>query len=71
MSEATYEDDDFDYAAEDDSDDEYEHDFFDDYDYCYECTGYGDDYFLNDEGELESACFTCPHNSANFDDWDD
>lgn len=23
-------------------------------DYCYECGGYGDDYFINDKGELES-----------------
>ena len=29
-------------------------------DICYECTGYGDDYFLNEEGELECACMTCP-----------
>jgi hypothetical protein len=39
---------------------------------CYECTGYGDDYFVNKDGELESACPTCPHNRVNFDeDWDD
>ncbi|MGM9519546.1 MAG: hypothetical protein ACI3WS_02615 [Phascolarctobacterium sp.] len=36
------------------------------YDYCYECTGYGDDYYINDEGELVSACDNCPHN--NYDD---
>lgn len=33
-------------------------DYYDDYDPCYECGGYGDDYFINDEGELE--CY-CPH----------
>lgn len=27
---------------------------------CYECSGYGDDYFVNEEGELECACGTCP-----------
>ena len=58
-------DDDYDYESEDD----YE---WDDFDWCYECTGYGDDYFLNDEGELESACPTCPHNLfGQLDDWDD
>ena len=60
-------DDDYDY------DENYEHDYFDDddYDYCYECGGYGDDYFVNDEGELESSCPTCPHNSSKYDDYDD
>ena len=38
---------------------------FDDYDYCYECGGYGDDYYINDDGELVSACDDCPYNSAN------
>jgi hypothetical protein len=37
-------------------------DDWDDYDHCYECGGYGDDYFINDEGELESACPTCLFN---------
>lgn len=43
-----------------------------DYDYCYECSGYGDDYFVNEEGELESYCPKCPHNPAmdEDDDWD-
>ena len=26
--------------------------FWDNYDYCYECSGYGDDYSIDDEGEL-------------------
>ena len=52
---------DFDYEAEDDYP-------WDDFDWCYECGGYGDDYFINDEGELESACPTCPHNPSYFDD---
>lgn len=68
MKEATYDDwddDDFDYEAEDDYD-------WDDDDYCYECGGYGDDYFINDDGELESACPTCPHNRfGRLDDYDD
>lgn len=45
-------------------------DISDDWDRCYECGGYGDDYFINDEGELESACPTCPWN-PNRDDEDD
>lgn len=28
-------------------------------DRCYECRGYGDDYYFNDEGELVSACSDC------------
>lgn len=70
MSEATYDDwddDDYDY------DENYEHDIWDDYDWCYECAGYGDDYFINDEGELECACPTCWNNPNRYDDddWDD
>ena len=37
-------------------------------DYCYECTGYGDDYFINDEGELECYCFQCPYFYNEGDD---
>ena len=31
----------------------------DEYDHCYECRGLGDDYIINDEGELESYCDRC------------
>lgn len=41
----------------------------DELDRCYECEAYGDDYFVNDEGELECACKTCPYNTI-FDDED-
>lgn len=34
-------------------------------DHCYECTGYGDDYYIDDNGELQSSCDECPFNSAN------
>jgi hypothetical protein len=45
---------------------------WDDDDYCYECTGYGDDYSENPEtGELECNCFECPFNPMRTDDWDD
>lgn len=40
----------------------------DDYDICYECRGYGDDYYVNEDGELESTCTHCVYNSANHDD---
>lgn len=41
----------------------------DDYDYCYECSGYGDDYFVNEDGELESCCQDCLMNPYRPDDW--
>lgn len=28
-------------------------------DICYECTGYGDDYYTDENGDLVSACSTC------------
>lgn len=43
----------------------------DELDYCYECTGYGDDYYVDDEGELICRCLECPFNPARDDDWDD
>lgn len=33
---------------------------FEEWDVCYECTGYGDDYFVNENGELECWCPHCP-----------
>lgn len=39
-----------------------------DWDYCYECTGYGDDYFENDDGELESCCPYCWNNGIESED---
>lgn len=48
---------------------EFDDDLEDRYDYCYECSGYGDDYFMNDEGEYESYCPYC-RNNPNRDDWD-
>ena len=40
----------------------------DDYDPCYECTGYGDDYYEDENGELKSACDDCPYNHLDDDD---
>lgn len=30
-------------------------------DYCYECAGYGDDYYVNNDGELVCRCFECQY----------
>lgn len=51
--------------------DEEDYDPWDDYDWCYECTGYGDDYRYDEDGELVSNCDDCPHNPNRSDDWDD
>ena len=29
---------------------------------CYECTGYGDDYYIDEDGNLVNACGDCPFN---------
>lgn len=36
-------------------------------DVCYECTGYGDDYYLDENGELKCACDDCWNNPTNTD----
>lgn len=46
-------------------------DAFDDYNYCYECSGYGDDYYIDDNGELQCSCDGCPFNYAATDFFDD
>ena len=45
----------------------------DEYDVCYECGGYGDDYFINDDGELECWCPYCwvTKNKLDLEDDDD
>lgn len=35
---------------------------------CYECTAYGDDYYLDESGEWVSACEDCPLNEQE-DEW--
>jgi hypothetical protein len=35
---------------------------------CYECGGYGDDYYIDDQGELVSACDDCRFNGINYDE---
>lgn len=43
-------------------------DEWDDYDFCYECRGLGDDYIINEDGELESWCDHCGMNPNRVDD---
>ena len=39
-------------------------------DVCYECTGYGDDcYYDEEKNEFINCCNDCPYNRN--DDWDD
>lgn len=38
---------------------------YDDYDRCYECSAYRDDYYIDDDGEL--VCY-CPECQRLFDD---
>ncbi len=40
----------------------------DDYEYCYECKGYGDDYYLDENDEWISSCPGCPYNA--MEDYD-
>lgn len=40
----------------------------DDYEYCYECTAYGDNYFEDENGKLVSACGGCIHNGGLEDE---
>ena len=37
-------------------------------DYCYECGGYGDDYYIDDDGELKCRCSDCPYWDCEDDD---
>ena len=44
-------------------------DFTDD-DICYECTGYGNEYYYDEEKDEFINCYNdCPYNGN--DDWDD
>lgn len=45
--------------------DEYE---YEDDDYCYECGGYGDNYYIDENGELACACDGCVR--GWYSDWD-
>lgn len=41
------------------------------YDSCYECAAYGDDYFINENGDEECRCSYCAINPDLEDEWDD
>ena len=41
---------------------------YNDDDYCYECTAYGDNYYMDEYGNWIYACDGCPHN--RFYDYD-
>ena len=38
-------------------------------DICYECTGYGDDYYEDENGDLVCRCPECPNNMNDDTDW--
>ena len=38
-------------------------------DICYECSGYGDDYYIDDDGELVSACSECWVTQMEAEGW--
>lgn len=40
-------------------------------DRCYECRGYGDDYYIDEQGDLVSACDRCSFNDREYEDDDD
>lgn len=45
------------------------YDWDDDAERCYECTGYGDDYYYDEDlDELVCACDDCPYNGRNQED---
>jgi hypothetical protein len=39
-----------------------------DYEYCYECSGYGNDYYVDDNGELVCYCPECLLNPNRVDE---
>ena len=41
---------------------------WDDYDWCYECGGYGDDFYADENGELVWRCWECPFNPIKDDE---
>lgn len=55
------------FRYEDDDEDYYE-DSYDDK--CYECTGYGDDYYEDENGNLVCACDNCPYNGMDPEERD-
>ena len=50
---------------------DYDNDY--EFDYCYECRGYGDDYVFDEKkNEWVSACDGCPYDERyDADEWGD
>ena len=51
-----------------DDDEDYYKDSYDDK--CYECTGYGDNYYEDENGNLICACDNCPYNGMDPEERD-
>lgn len=54
---------------------DYDDDYNDDedwlfWDFCYECSLYGDNYYISEDGELECHCDDCSFSDFNSDPWD-
>ena len=41
-----------------------------DEDYCDECGGYGDDYYIDEEGDFVCRCPECPYRKEYDDETD-
>lgn len=41
-----------------------------DWERCYECTGYGDDSYVDENGNFVSNCDTCPYNQEEQEEQD-
>ena len=50
--------------------DELDYDWYDS-EYCYECAGYGNDSYEDEEGNWVSACDECFNNPCRTDPWDE
>ena len=47
-----------------------DYDILDDDDYCYECSGHGDNYYVDEYGNFICACDNCPYNRFyDLDEW--
>lgn len=47
-----------------------DYDTYDYDDYCYECSGYGDNYYVDEYGNFICACDNCLYNRFyDLDEW--
>ena len=50
-------------------DDEDDIPFWTDDEMCYECNGYGDDVYIDEDGEIQYRCFNgCPIGARKYDE---